>query len=142
MYLALIHHIPRLVGFILLWDGAYKLVNPGQATMALESLEMPYGLAKTIVSSSIIVELYLGVLLSLRDRKSTRLNSSHGYISYAVFCLKKKKNTRYSTYMLHASHENTTSSDSTSPADSSHNLTYSQQLFHITNHETSRRTSH
>src|SRR2546429_6923988 len=27
-----------------------------------------------------------------RDRKSIRLNSSHGYISYAVFCLKKKKN--------------------------------------------------
>src|SRR2546422_8613462 len=27
----------------------------------------------------------------LRDRKSTRLNSSHGYISYAVFCLKKKR---------------------------------------------------
>src|SRR2546422_2603729 len=30
-----------------------------------------------------------GVVTS--DRKSTRLNSSHGYISYAVFCLKKKK---------------------------------------------------
>src|SRR2546422_4091015 len=30
-----------------------------------------------------------------RDRKSTRLNSSHGYISYAVFCLKKKKKKRY-----------------------------------------------
>src|SRR2546422_11621029 len=29
-----------------------------------------------------------------RDRKSTRLNSSHGYISYAVFCLKKKKKKR------------------------------------------------
>src|SRR3989449_8512003 len=29
-----------------------------------------------------------------RDRKSTRLNSSHGYISYAVFCLKKKKKTQ------------------------------------------------
>src|SRR2546430_3932243 len=28
-----------------------------------------------------------------RDRKSTRLNSSHSQISYAVFCLKKKKNT-------------------------------------------------
>src|SRR2546422_7060560 len=28
---------------------------------------------------------------ALVDRKSTRLNSSHGYISYAVFCLKKKK---------------------------------------------------
>src|SRR2546422_7893058 len=29
------------------------------------------------------------------DRKSTRLNSSHGYISYAVFCLKKKKKVRH-----------------------------------------------
>src|SRR2546422_5955385 len=29
--------------------------------------------------------------LAIIDRKSTRLNSSHGYISYAVFCLKKKK---------------------------------------------------
>src|SRR2546422_4975819 len=28
---------------------------------------------------------------AIGDRKSTRLNSSHGYISYAVFCLKKKK---------------------------------------------------
>src|SRR2546429_3641441 len=28
---------------------------------------------------------------AFQDRKSTRLNSSHGYISYAVFCLKKKK---------------------------------------------------
>src|SRR2546422_8233305 len=33
-------------------------------------------------------EYHLSVI---RDRKSTRLNSSHGYISYAVFCLKKKK---------------------------------------------------
>src|SRR2546429_5986844 len=32
--------------------------------------------------------------LRQRDRKSTRLNSSHGYISYAVFCLKKKKKTK------------------------------------------------
>src|SRR5256884_4336102 len=30
---------------------------------------------------------------TVRDRKSTRLNSSHGYISYAVFCLKKKNST-------------------------------------------------
>src|SRR2546422_8552325 len=30
-------------------------------------------------------------VLPAGDRKSTRLNSSHGYISYAVFCLKKKK---------------------------------------------------
>src|SRR2546422_5813001 len=32
-----------------------------------------------------------GIRNASRDRKSTRLNSSHGYISYAVFCLKKKK---------------------------------------------------
>src|SRR2546422_6691918 len=36
--------------------------------------------------------LVISLLLAFgRDRKSTRLNSSHGYISYAVFCLKKKK---------------------------------------------------
>src|SRR2546429_3251318 len=33
-----------------------------------------------------------------RDRKSTRLNSSHGYISYAVFCLKKKKPSHAAKY--------------------------------------------
>src|SRR3712207_8081767 len=32
-----------------------------------------------------------GILLAEKDRKSTRLNSSHANISYAVFCLKKKK---------------------------------------------------
>src|SRR6476660_10239887 len=32
------------------------------------------------------------------DRKSTRLNSSHQIISYAVFCLKKKKNQEYSAF--------------------------------------------
>src|SRR5690349_22429211 len=41
-------------------------------------------------------ELALGLLRQRadRDRKSTRLNSSHVEISYAVFCLKKKKNTK------------------------------------------------
>src|SRR2546422_7157427 len=37
------------------------------------------------------------------DRKSTRLNSSHGYISYAVFCLKKKKKiTLYTAWVVAA----------------------------------------
>src|SRR5256884_1288299 len=61
------------------------------------------------------------------DRKSTRLNSSHGYISYAVFCLKKKNNNhvrmrvsiartialvhvRPSGYLLSLQHANTVSS--------------------------------
>src|SRR3712207_6967961 len=39
----------------------------------------------------------VGLLGRPRDRKSTRLNSSHANISYAVFCLKKKKN-QYKTY--------------------------------------------
>src|SRR2546422_5434304 len=38
-----------------------------------------------------------------RDRKSTRLNSSHGYISYAVFCLKKKKKKITSNKLKHSS---------------------------------------
>src|SRR2546429_5086805 len=40
---------------------------------------------------------YLQKSRELGDRKSTRLNSSHGYISYAVFCLKKKNNTHHNT---------------------------------------------
>src|SRR2546422_4529526 len=42
-------------------------------------------------STSIIRRKRFVVRKKRRDRKSTRLNSSHGYISYAVFCLKKKK---------------------------------------------------
>src|SRR2546422_10201981 len=38
-----------------------------------------------------LLETYVALFCTVRDRKSTRLNSSHGYISYAVFCLKKKK---------------------------------------------------
>src|SRR2546422_1710599 len=38
------------------------------------------------------------------DRKSTRLNSSHGYISYAVFCLKKKKKKNEMQYAKHDQH--------------------------------------
>src|SRR2546427_9447625 len=37
-------------------------------------------------------------ILKARDRKSTRLNSSHSQISYAVFCLKKKKTVRVATH--------------------------------------------
>src|SRR5687768_299555 len=40
------------------------------------------------------MELAYFAEVDFQDRKSTRLNSSHGYISYAVFCLKKKKKTK------------------------------------------------
>src|SRR3712207_3876212 len=41
-------------------------------------------------------------VVELADRKSTRLNSSHANISYAVFCLKKKKTRYTSTFLLHS----------------------------------------
>src|SRR3990172_801813 len=51
---------------------------------------------RTLVGVLLLAALILAVVGSVAahdqgDRKSTRLNSSHGYISYAVFCLKKKK---------------------------------------------------
>src|SRR3712207_7190307 len=42
-----------------------------------------------------VVAEHVGVLDARQDRKSTRLNSSHANISYAVFCLKKKKNVKH-----------------------------------------------
>src|SRR3712207_8364556 len=43
----------------------------------------------------------LAASLDELDRKSTRLNSSHANISYAVFCLKKKKNKRMNLVFIH-----------------------------------------
>src|SRR2546422_2350365 len=48
-------------------------------------------LGKIIAVTANTVTIQNDVLGTVTDRKSTRLNSSHGYISYAVFCLKKKK---------------------------------------------------
>src|SRR5256884_2678847 len=55
--------------------------------------------------------MHHGKPVTVRDRKSTRLNSSHGYISYAVFCLKKKRmrNTLRpgASRVLHLAHRST-----------------------------------
>src|SRR5689334_24505731 len=52
------------------------------------------GLADDEVQVRVLVDAELDLAaLDLGDRKSTRLNSSHSSISYAVFCLKKKKST-------------------------------------------------
>src|SRR2546422_5921671 len=50
-------------------------------------------LAFTFGANGILGKAFTADFLDIpfADRKSTRLNSSHGYISYAVFCLKKKK---------------------------------------------------
>src|SRR5687768_8631478 len=47
--------------------------------------------AEAILNLDIFDKLAQATSRKEQDRKSTRLNSSHGYISYAVFCLKKKK---------------------------------------------------
>src|SRR2546422_5916477 len=46
----------------------------------------------------------LNPLFTIGDRKSTRLNSSHGYISYAVFCLKKKNTIKVRCPQANAAH--------------------------------------
>src|SRR3712207_9500932 len=52
-----------------------------------------YALARLYLPGKNIIFLLfiLGLMIPFLDRKSTRLNSSHANISYAVFCLKKKK---------------------------------------------------
>src|SRR2546422_8423397 len=59
------------------------------ANDAVTSGEMPGVVVLVGLGDEILLHRAYG-----SDRKSTRLNSSHGYISYAVFCLKKKKQKR------------------------------------------------
>src|SRR2546430_12683359 len=67
------------------WEGVSFLARSSSALLADEM-----GLGKTVQAA---------VALRLADRKSTRLNSSHSQISYAVFCLKKKKKHTLMSYL-------------------------------------------
>src|SRR5476649_3027276 len=53
------------------------------------------------------LDIAIGQWLAGSDRKSTRLNSSHTVISYAVFCLKKKKNYKYLFHLTKKNKNNT-----------------------------------
>src|SRR3989449_7582819 len=82
------------VNAMLAWVQAHPSVDPTRLYLAGFSgtARAAFGFAVALhghVAGVIAVGGALGVALG--DRKSTRLNSSHGYISYAVFCLKKKK---------------------------------------------------
>src|SRR2546422_5645428 len=59
--------------------------------LAAGAQSTPVRTASRITVVSLMAHLPTVVSAAPEDRKSTRLNSSHGYISYAVFCLKKKK---------------------------------------------------
>src|SRR2546430_3791069 len=73
-------------------------VDPGQRPVTAKQLakykgevvEVTWGDAHSLDPWTPLEDLDLDALVAL-DRKSTRLNSSHSQISYAVFCLKKKK---------------------------------------------------
>src|SRR5688572_31993073 len=74
----------RFIDYIQLMQGRGRFEN---RTLELASISRSMkGLAKE-----------LNVPIEAADRKSTRLNSSHSQISYAVFCLKKKKNKKSNT---------------------------------------------
>src|SRR3712207_9003908 len=79
---------------------AWLLVSTALVLLMTPALGFFYGglgRAKNILNTLMMSFASLGVvgvlwaLLGYRDRKSTSLNSSHANISYAVFCLKKKK---------------------------------------------------
>src|SRR3712207_7918212 len=63
---------------------------------ALAADRQALAMAETAVAGEVHQPLDVHRRLAAEDRKSTRLNSSHANISYAVFCLKKKK-TQYTT---------------------------------------------
>src|SRR5687768_4537216 len=99
---------PTVEADVLLESGAMgrAAVPSGASTGSREAIELRDGDAKRYGGKGVlkavesvnteISEAIVGLDASEqsfidKDRKSTRLNSSHGYISYAVFCLKKKK---------------------------------------------------
>src|SRR5256886_11224153 len=77
------HYRVRLVRFLRLGCRIAETIERNKSFTVFDDLKMAAmsGSSTTAIASSDILE----------DRKSTRLNSSHSQISYAVFCLKKKK---------------------------------------------------
>src|SRR5256886_10988336 len=69
------------------------------AARARSTKSSPVWLVKSTTGQSVVAIAAAAVAMP-SDRKSTRLNSSHSQISYAVFCLKKKKNTDHRHHRL------------------------------------------
>src|SRR2546422_1758226 len=70
----------------------YIDIGKSEATLAYQAKDLPpqgYFIPPTIFTG-VKPDMRIAREEIFGDRKSTRLNSSHGYISYAVFCLKKK----------------------------------------------------
>src|SRR2546422_8076530 len=88
---------PLLTETLKMADNTHLLLRTNLKQLKLPTMGAEFEkLAREAAAANEAYEQYLLRLAELEvaarsDRKSTRLNSSHGYISYAVFCLKKKK---------------------------------------------------
>src|SRR3712207_1539755 len=96
-------------GFTKLWGSLLMLVSGGISfyLLSVTMQTIPAGTAYAVwtaigASGAVVVGvMFLGEPANALDRKSTRLNSSHANISYAVFCFKKKKKkTLYIMYIF------------------------------------------
>src|SRR2546422_6703566 len=80
----------------------HLVLTPSQKPTDLLAAGEEFGRALgRLVGASVRVTVASDYAAVVEDRKSTRLNSSHGYISYAVFCLKKKKQTNTTPTQSH-----------------------------------------
>src|SRR3712207_7503425 len=95
-------HFEELRDLVTLENGKDAKDAGGEVRRGIEVVEFACGMPTLLMGETVrdvargvdnaSYRYPLGVVAAITDRKSTRLNSSHANISYAVFCLKKKKN--------------------------------------------------
>src|SRR2546430_8457778 len=98
---------PKEMGRFVFWT------NPSRRTLAASFAQVHTHIMAKLIALLVFVALTFGIFYfttkkmpvtdsgtAPTDRKSTRLNSSHSQISYAVFCLKKKKKQLYYLHLL------------------------------------------
>src|SRR5437879_2071984 len=84
----------KRIGLLYFWTAfVFFLIGGLEALIIRAQLARP---GNTVVSAETFNQLF-----TMQDRKSTRLNSSHRCISYAVFCLKKKNNNKKTNEQTH-----------------------------------------
>src|SRR2546429_2074392 len=85
-------HIEHRRAWITLDRPPLNILNIAMMKSLDAALERALPKSDTVIFQGAGVRAFCAGADVAEDRKSTRLNSSHGYISYAVFCLKKKNN--------------------------------------------------
>src|SRR5256885_8570677 len=94
VFLHIVGALGLFAALALEWASLYNLRRVATAAQAREWAKLLSAL-RFVGGPSALTILVTGLyMMATRDRKSTRLNSSHLVISYAVFCLKKKKKNR------------------------------------------------